>query len=110
MDCADLVVMVQRELFGRDVTLPNGRPRGPRGQAALGDLSKPYGVPTDDPQDGDMVLMHDRGRLGHVGVYFNLAHEGYVLHSNETNGCSVLHAIRDLPSFGARVEGYYAWA
>ena len=75
----------------------------------MGELSKAYGIRTDDPQDGDGVLMFDQGRLGHIGVYFHLAHEGYVLHSNESNGCSVLHAIRDLPSFGARVEGYYRW-
>lgn len=112
MDCADLVVLVQRELFGREVTLPNGRPRGVRGQAALatmGELSREYGVRTDTPQDGDLVLMRDQGRLGHAGVYFHLAHEGWVLHTNERNGCSVLHRVRDLPDWGCPVEGFYRW-
>lgn len=108
-DCADLVVLVQRELFGREVQLPNGRPRGVRGQAVLGELSKPYGTPTDSPQDGDLVLMRDRGRAGHVGVYFHLAHEGWVLHSNQRNGCSVLHRVRELPDWGCAVEEIYRW-
>ena len=110
MDCADFVVLVQRELFGRHVQLPNGRPRGARGQLALGELSKPYGVLTDAPRDGDLVLMTERGVLGHVGIYFWLAHEAHVLHSCERIGESVIHRARDLPDFGAPIEGFYAWA
>lgn len=110
MDCADFVALVQLELFGREVSLPNGRPRGSRGQAALGELSRPFGVPTSTPKDGDFVLMFDRGRLGHVGTYFHLAHEGHVLHSSSRIGCSVIHRVRDLPEWGARIEGYYTWA
>jgi len=34
----------------------------------------------------------------------------WVLHSNERNGCSVLHRVRDLPEFGLRIEGIYTWA
>lgn len=110
MDCADFVVLVQRELFGRDFRLPSGRPRGARGQLALGDLSKPYGTRTDTPADGDLVLMFERGRPAHVGVYFWLAYEPYVLHSCERIGESVLHRARDLPDFGAPIEGFYTWA
>ncbi len=112
MDCADLVVLVQRELFGRSVQLPGRRPRGAAGQAALGELSRPYCLPADSPQDGDLVLMSEapHKRPGHAGVFFYLAHEGWVLHSNERNGCSVLHRVRDLPEFGLRIEGYYTWA
>ncbi|MCD9096209.1 C40 family peptidase [Luteimonas fraxinea] len=108
-DCADFVVHVQRALFRREVMLPNGRPRGTRGQAALGELSKPYGVRTDAPVDGDLVLMFERGRPAHVGVYFWLAHEAWVLHSCERIGESVLHRVRDLPDFGAPIEGFYRW-
>lgn len=108
-DCADCVVLVQRKLFGRTVVLPSNRPRGVRGQAALGALSKPYGVRTDAPVDGDLVLMTERGTLAHVGVYFHLAHEGWVLHANEHSGCSVLHRVRELPEFGAPIEGFYRW-
>ncbi|MFC9523289.1 hypothetical protein ACFTQ9_20950 [Bacillus velezensis] len=84
-DCADLVVLVQLQLFGRLITLPGRRPRGAQGAAELGTLSRPY------------------------GVFFFLAHEGWVLHSNERNGCSVLHRVRELPGFGLRIEGFYSW-
>ncbi|MBU2049620.1 MAG: peptidoglycan endopeptidase, partial [Gammaproteobacteria bacterium] len=97
-DCADFVVLVQQQLFGRAVQLPGRRPRGIAGQAAIGELSRPYGSAVAVPIDGDLVLMieHGQRRAGHAGVYFYLAHEGWVLHSNEKNGCSVLHRIREL--------------
>lgn len=111
-DCADFVVLVQRELFGREVELPNGRPRGTKGQAAIAPRLHAFAKRTDPPADGDLVLMRGLGKTkpGHAGVYFTLAHEGWVLHSNETNGCSVLQRVRDLPTFGAMIEGFYTWA
>lgn len=110
-DCADLVMLVQRELFGREVTLPNGRPRGKEGQAAIRGGLPRYATPADPPIDGDLVLMREphTKRPGHAGVFFHLAHEAWVLHSNETNGCAVLQRVRDLPTFGVVIEGYYRW-
>lgn len=111
-DCADLVALVQRELFGRDVHVPNGRPRGVKGQAALAELARPYAVPTDYPTDGDLVLMFDgpEKRPGHAGVYFFLGHEPQVFHINEKVTRPVCHPVRMLASYGLRIEGYYTWA
>lgn len=108
-DCADLVVLVQRALFGRVVQLPNGRPRGARGQLAIGTLSQAFAARTDTPADGDLVLMLEHGRPAHVGTYFRLAHEGWVLHTCARSTCSVLHRVRDLAAWGAPIEGYYRW-
>jgi hypothetical protein len=110
-DCADLVVMVQRDLFGRDVQMPRRRPRGTEGQAAIGELSKPYASRAQAPIDGDLVLMieHGQKRPGHAGVYFWLSHEAWVLHTNEKTGCSILHRARELPDYGLRIEGTYSW-
>jgi hypothetical protein len=110
-DCADLVVLVQRHLFKREVAMPSIRPRGVAGQAVIGALSQTYVASTGSPADGDLVLMfeHAQKKPGHVGVYFWLAHEAWVLHANEKNGCSVLHRIRELPDYGLRIEGYYKW-
>lgn len=105
-DCADLVALVQREQFGRDVRLPNGRPRGDRGQVALESLAKPYGIPTQHPKDGDLVLMLQGGRPSHVGVYFFIAHEPHVLHVRAEGAFSELTPVRCLAT---PVDGYYAW-
>lgn len=105
-DCADLVVLVQRELFGRTVHLPTNRPRGDRGQIALGELSKPYGTRTHAPQDGDLVVMKGAGSRWHVGVWFFLAHEPHVLHVRAEGGSSELTPMRML---GTPVDGVYRW-
>jgi len=112
MDCADLVVLVQRELFGRHVRMPNARPRGAAGQAVIGVLSRAYAEPTASPVDGDLVLMFDKGRPrpSHAGTYFFIAHEPWVLHTSSRLGLSVLHRVRELPDYGARIEGFYRWA
>ncbi|MBB5885460.1 peptidoglycan endopeptidase [Xanthomonas sp. LMG 8992] len=111
MDCADLVMLVQRELFGRTVQVPSVRPRGAAGQVTIGALSRQYAERTETPADGDLVLMHDRGqeRATHAGVYVYLAHEPWVLHTNSALGHSALHRARELPDYGARIEGYYRW-
>lgn len=110
-DCADLVVLVQRELFGREVALPNGRHRGTRGQTTLAGETQAQAVRTDTPQDGDLVLMLDDTLRfpGHVGVWFNIAHEGWVLHAHKRTRMAVLHRARDLAGFGAPIEGTYTW-
>lgn len=112
-DCADLVMQVQREMFGREVSLPNGRPRGERGQAVLGARVRQLATPTDTPTDGDLVLMREPGesRATHAGTYFHIQGEGWVLHATDRlGGVGLLHRVRDLPSFGCFIEGYYAWA
>ena len=109
-DCADFVALVERELFGRDVRIPNGRPRGIKGQAALASLAAPYAVPTDTPKDGDLVLMFDGPQKvpGHCGVWVFVDHRPQVLHINEKVGRAVCHPLDALPG-GLRLERVYAW-
>lgn len=110
-DCADLVVKVQAELFGREIVLPSRRPRGRIGQARLGELSKAYVVETTTPQDGDLVLMNEfpHKKMSHVGLYFFIAHEAYILHAqNELEG-SVMTRVRELASARLSIEGFYTW-
>ena len=114
-DCADLVIQVQKELFGREVTFPGKRPRPLKGeqQAELLDRYKSdIAFRVDSPQDGDSVLMYEVGKslAGHVGVYFFISYTPYLLHIAEwmPNG-SCLHKIQDLSGIGLTVEGYYRW-
>lgn len=111
-DCVDLVRLVSRELMGREVDLPGGHPRGRKRLPMVQSVARQIAVPTDAPADGDLVLMFDRGLPvpTHVGLYFNLAHEGWVLHVGAGIPFSTTHAVRDLASLGAPIERIYKWA
>lgn len=110
-DCADFVVMVQRELYGREIVLPSRRPRGRIGQARLGDLSRAYVTETATPQDGDLVLMNEfpHKRMSHVGLYFFIADEPYILHAQDELVGSITTRVRDLGTARLSIEGYYTW-
>ncbi|WP_082337292.1 NlpC/P60 family protein [Xanthomonas oryzae] len=111
-DCADFVIQVQREMFGRDIHLPASRPRiSSGGQRHIKSLSETYVRPTSSPVDGDIVLMRQCGkkRATHIGVYFFIAHEGWVLHCSEDTGYSTAQQVRTLPDTSVEIEGYYTW-
>lgn len=105
-DCAELVARVQREVFGRAVTVPRARADGPFGKSAqiaqgAADLADRVALPAE----GDAVLMQVRG-LWHVGVWFAVG-EPWVLHALRSAGAVVAHRLRDLPALGIKVEGFY---
>lgn len=113
MDCADFAILVQRELFGRHVTLPAARPRiHTGGQRHVESISREYAAPTQHPKNGDLILMRQCGksRATHVGVYFFRDYEAWVLHCSEDNGFSVAQRVRELPDSSVEVAGYYTWA
>ena len=72
-------------------------------------LAKEATERTDNPQEGDVVLMMCRGRPSHVGVYCFVDGENCVLHAMENAKMVVRHRIRDLDKFFLSVEGYYKW-
>ncbi len=114
MDCADLAILVQKELFGRDVMLAGKRPRPLTAQdqdAAIKDYCAELAHKVDTPQDGDVVLMTEPGAnvAGHIGTYFFLSYTPYVLHTTAHMGESKFHKIKDLASMGLTVEGFYRW-
>lgn len=114
MDCADLAILVQRELFGRAVLPPGKRPRPLHGGAQAAVIAAYCGQladPVEQPQDGDAVLMRDAGMAvaGHIGTWFFLNYAPHVLHTSHALGASVLHRVQDLPGLGLTVEGYFRW-
>lgn len=114
MDCADLALLVQRELFDRHVVLAGkrARPLEPDAQAAvIASYCSELGTAVERPQDGDAVLMRDfdAAQAGHIGVYVFTNYAPHVLHTSHKLGASVLHRLQDLRGYGLVVDGYYRW-
>jgi len=115
MDCGDLVMQVQREIYGRTVCLPGARPRPLRAaEQALAIRAQVEALArrVAEPADGDLILMFDGAQdiPGHAGTFFFLAHEPWVLHTSHVLGGSRLHRLSALPSMGLQIEGYYRWS
>lgn len=112
MDCADLAILVQRELFGRAALLARPRPlRGDEQARVIAAHCAELGERTDTPRAGDAVLMRDAGApvAGHLGTYFFVNYAPCVLHTSHALGASVLHRVQDLRAYGLTVEGFYRW-
>ncbi len=109
-DCAGFVVRVMREVFGREIGLPTAREASLRGQSrqilAYRDV---VAEPTENPREGDAVLMYGRGRLCHIGVFCRIAGRPMVLHAMRSARQVTLHRIRDLEALGLKLEGFYRW-
>lgn len=111
-DCARLLSKVRSEQFNlpvpTDIEVERAASRlGRIGQ--MQDLVSEYGEKTENPQEGDAVLMLNRGRPSHIGVYTIVDSEPCVLHAMENAGMVVLHRIRELNRVFLTVEGYYSW-
>lgn len=105
-NCADLVLAVQREHFGRCFDVVGANPTGPLAQAAAVEAEVWRHVQrVDDPQDGDVAMIRNRGRLRHIGVYCDIA-DGMVLHAVKRMGV-IRTAVRDLPQIRMNLEGWY---
>jgi hypothetical protein len=116
-DCADLARLVNREVFKREIRLPDGRDyAGKAGAAKLRAMTAQieaerdaYVQATDSPVEGDCVLIDARGHTCHIGVYSVIAGEPWVLHAACDAMQVVLHRVRDMGRSGYRIEGYYRW-
>lgn len=115
MDCADLAILIQRELFGKTVFTAGKRPRPLRPEdqdAAIDEYRDALADRVEQPQDGDAVLMREPGAAtaGHIGTFFFINYAPHVLHTAAwMQGGSTLHRLQDLSGLGLTVEGYYRW-
>lgn len=106
-DCVDLLLAVQRKLFGRQVSIPADRNLARRQMRAL---FRTHLIETSAPQDGDVVLMRETGRskADHVGTWFLLAGEACILHTTASTD-TLFTRERQLATQGLTIEGIYAW-
>lgn len=105
-DCWGLVRIVLQERFGK--TLPAfddyekaTREAGER-EVELGLKTLPLRK-TEEPEEGDIVLMRARGKLCHTGIYLG---NGEILHTNRGTD-SVIEKIDGLRQLRGKIEGYY---
>ena len=111
-DCADFVVEVLREQFGRALDMPVHAESVRGWDRQIAALREEYALPTIAPRDGDGVLMHARGarrlRRYHLGLWAEVGGVAHVLHCQDGAG-SILHPIRDLGLRALELEGIYRW-
>lgn len=116
-DCADLIRLVQSEVFSREIELPGSRDyAGKRGHAKqdamvaqIGAVKDDYARRTEAPEEGDGVLLIARGKPSHIGVYCVINGEAWVLHNSSSGKRPVLQRLRELDRYGLAVEGFYRW-
>ena len=95
-DCTHLVQEVQTAEFDRYIDLPTERGVDLKEASDLIEKYKEhYGVPTDNPVDGDVILMHARNDRNHIGVLCVINKKKYVLH-NLRGRSTCCHKISDL--------------
>lgn len=119
-DCADLVVLVQRDLFARQLEVPlaTSRSGGVRGQAR--DLAvhlDRYTRPVENPATGDLVLLWETtangipplNRRWHLGTVFLHLGAPWVLHcQNETFGTR-LQPLHEVLAGPLHFESFLQW-
>ena len=107
-DCAALAARVLVEQFGK-FTPVEAVDRAPSalGRARQVQAAAQAFVRVERPEEGDLVVMHCRGRPSHVGVLARVGGVDHVLHALKNQGSACLHKVRDLPRLGLQVEGFY---
>lgn len=112
-DCADLAVLVQREVFGRTVNLPTHPRGGATQRAAILRHRDALATRVDVPFTGCAVLFTDLndkgGSLYHIGTACLHRGEVLVLHNSYETGGVRMDKLQDLLRWGMKLEGYYAW-
>lgn len=119
-DCADLVVLVQRELFGRNLVAPAAaeRSRGVRGQARdLRSALATFVRPKPTPATGCAVLLWETSPNGvpplnrrwHIGTVFMHLGATWVLHcANDIEGTR-LQPLADITGSAMHFESFLEW-
>ena len=120
-DCADFVVAVMRERFGRELALPAHGAGTRAWDRQIAALKGVYAVHVAPEARGTMGNYAARGRrradggrrrrhsVGHhIGIWCAVGGEPYVLHCLKGVG-SILHPIRDLDRRALVLEGVYRW-
>jgi hypothetical protein len=109
-NCAELAVMVRRDVFDHDISLPSAVDGGVFALSEqIASHQGDFAERTINPVEGDAVLMRSCGRLNHIGVYCVISGQAWVLHAIKNAGQTALHRIADLEKINISIEGFYRW-
>lgn len=109
MNCSKFVEHVLREQFKIEYSFPQSQGSLFNQSQQIRDAMPSFCERTDEPKDGDMILMHGRRRMCHVGVYVKIGITEFVLHTESSMKTAALHPLNKLIVFGYTVEGFYKW-
>ena len=114
-DCGSLAVLVQRELFGREVNVP---PAGERSRGRAGQhrdilrIQPEVCEKVEAPETGDAVVFwatEGRERRWHIGTVFLRDGEVWVLHIPDEIRGVALQRLVDLQAEGQCFDAFYRW-
>lgn len=109
MHCSAFVEHVLRNEFGKDYKFPQSKGSVFNQSEQIRKHLPEFCEKTDNPKNGDLVLMHGIRRMCHVGLYLKINHEDYVLHTEAKMKTAALHRLKDLYYYGLKAEGIYTW-
>lgn len=109
MNCSKFVEYVLRDHFKINYQFPQSQGSVFNQSQQIKDHLPKFCYKTDSPKDGDLVLMHGRRRMCHVGMYVKIGRSGYVLHTESSMKTAALHKISNVFFNGYTVEGVYTW-
>lgn len=109
-DCASLAAKVSKDLFNKEVGLPESHGETYRGQSKqILKHKDDLAIKIEKPVDGCPALFYGRGRLCHIGVMCWIAGDWWVLHNDENSRFVVRQRLRDMTRVLFTLEGYYSW-
>ena len=110
MNCSKFVEFVLRDHFKIEYRFPQSEGSLFNQSEQIRQSIPSFAVKTNEPKTGDLVLMHGRRRMCHVGLYIEgIDGASYVLHTESSMGTAALHRFTDLIVYGYSVEGIYSW-
>lgn len=109
-DCASLAAQVSKDIFNKEVGLPESHGQTYRGQSKqILKHKDDLAIKIEKPVDGCPALFYGRGRLCHIGIMCWIAGDWWVLHNDENSRFVVRQRLRDMTRVLFTLEGYYSW-
>lgn len=109
MNCSKFVEHILNDHFKKNISFPQSEGFIFRQSEQIKENLPSFCIETEDPRDGDLVLMRGIRRMSHVGLYVQIKKEHYVIHTEARLRTAALHKIKDLYLYGYGLEGFYTW-